>query len=407
MKPFPLNLIPHMDEILPVIQENIHANPSDFSLKLKPGSLPVPARDVAHLLDCYQRAAIKFPNLHTPGMLYTRKAIEQSTGEAVLQYKRLLFSGERAVDLTGGLGMDTDILASSCDEVVYVEREETLMQVARHNHGIIGYENITHVHADAETWLKLHEGEVFDLIYIDPSRRDEKGRHFLLKDCEPDVRLLYPLLDKMARKLIIKVSPMYDLTRLKRELPDIQDIYIISVSGEVKEILVVCIPGGIDEDKERLQIVVMLDRSGKMISEMGSGLYKGDNCEVASKPCLFLYEPDPAIIKAGQTKPLASLLGFYLLNHTTDYLTSDDDFPAFSGKKYAILDVLPYKPRQVSAYLAEKNITNVHIHKRDFPQSVEELYKRFSLRMGEDAHLFFTKDADGGLIMIVAEPVGQ
>jgi len=407
LKPYPQNLIPHLPEILPLIQDVGKQDPSDFALHLKKESLPVPVSDVATLLDCYQRAEIKFPDIHKPGMLYTKKSIEQSSGQALITYKKLLFSGNRAVDLTGGLGMDTLFLSKKYNEVTYIERDENVLEIARHNHSIQHIQNVTYVCADAESWLESYTGPPFDLIYIDPSRRTDEKRAFLLKDCEPDVRVIYPFLDQFAKELAAKVSPMYDITQLQREIPDIFDIYVISVQSEVKEVLVVSKPGQTPGEYEGLLHVVMLNKKGWLISELASGLEVEDACEVADQPGLFLYEPDPAIIKAGQSKSLARSLGFKMLNYGTDYLTSNDDFPGFSGKKYAISDVLLYKPRQIKIYLQEHQLTNVHIHKRDFPHPVDLLFKKFDLKMGEQAHLFFTKNADGELIVIVGELVDK
>jgi len=404
MAQFPLNLRDHLDALLPILDAHATVSPSDFALRIKSTDLPVSVADAAHLLDCYQRASQKFPGIHRQGLLYTRKALEQSTGEALIRYKTELFEGAIAVDLTGGLGMDTLSLSQNFKNVIYVEKDPIVMEIAKHNHTILGCRNITHVCEDAEVWLNSCTGTKFDLIYADPSRRNDTGRQFLLKDCEPDIRELLPLLDKLTKRLLVKVSPLYDIKQLTRELPNIQNIEVISVQNEVKEILISCLFHGTPDEEGMGIKAVRLDKQGNHLSVHGGGI---DDREyplpTASEIGNYLYEPDAAIIKAGMTAAVASIFYLEKINPNTIYLTSEELCPVFPGKTYEIMDVLPYKSKMIAAYLWENNLEAVHIHKRDFPLKPEELFKKFHLRMGDQAHLFFTKSPDGTHIMISAQ----
>lgn len=405
MNNFPVSVIPFLSDVLPVLREYHSMSPADFAMKVKPDSLPIPVADAARLLDCYQRASQKFPTLHREGMLYTRKAIEQSTGEAVMTFKKRLFKGDTAIDLTGGLGMDSIFLADEFENVTYVEKDAVVCKAASHNHKLLGYDNIRHYESDAEEWLKQKKNTVFDLIYIDPSRRDSNKRFFRLRDCEPDVRLLYPILDTRTRLLVVKVSPLYDIQQLTREIPAIRDIYVISVNGEVKEVLSVSEPQEMVADEEPTVHAVALDKQGNETEKVSAKLNESTPADTAIEPMGFLYEPDATIIKAGLTEKYAVKLGIKKLNQGSDYLTSDKLIPDFCGKKFLITAVIPFKPRIIKQFLKEQQIEKVMIHKRDFPQTVDVLYKKFGLSMGNQAHLFFTKHADGGLIMLVAEDV--
>lgn len=406
MLPFPLNVKHHFDVLLPVLEANASITPSDFALRIKPSELPIPVADVAHLLDCYQRARDKFPNIHRPKLLYTRKALEQSSSEALVKYKSNLIQGDIAVDLTGGLGMDTFALSGQFKKVIYVEKDPNVLEIARHNHEVLGCQNITYVCEDAETWLNSCSGTKFDLMYIDPSRRNEHGRQFLLKDCEPDVRMILPQLYSLTKKLVVKVSPLYDITQITRELPDIVTIEVISVHNEVKEILVHCTLQEISEEREIRIKAVRLDKLGQMISmhdvEIDQSSYAIETAEQVGN---YLYEPDVAIIKAGITTSVGSVFNLQRVSDNSIYLTSEEFCPIFPGKSYEVSAILPYKSKHIAAYLWERQLEAVHIHKRDFPLKPEELFKKFNLRMGDQAHLFFTKDADGALIMICAQLV--
>lgn len=403
MTDFPLNLIPHLDSLLPVLEKYAGTNPHDFALTFDKKYSSVNAADAAHLLDCYQRAKQKYPCIHKPGMLYTRTAIEQSTGEALLRFKSGRFTGKTAADLTGGLGMDTLFLSTNFEEVLYLECNRTLAETAAHNHSLLNVSNIRHITRDAIDWLRGYSGPIFDLVYIDPSRRNERQRVFLLKDCEPDILRIYPDLKRISKKLLIKLSPLYDITRLQLELPDASDIYVISAAGEVKEILAEINSESHPNHKNCRIHAVLLDKLGHVQTELKYRRNHQPDYQIADKPGRFLYEPDPAIIKAGLSTFYAEKANLSMLNYGTDYMTGDTDITDYPGKRFRIMQTLPYKPRVVKKYLQEQNLTGVHIHKRDFPLQPEQLFKKFGLKMGEQGHLFFTKNADGELILIATQ----
>ena len=140
------------------------------------------------------------------------------------------------IDLTGGMGVDTAFLSDNFDKTYYVEMQEELCEIAKHNFKVMN-KNIEVVNDNAEHFLTICD-EV-DCIYLDPARRDEYGRKMVsLHDCSPDVVELHDILLKKAKRVLVKVSPMLDIEMVKKELKDISEIHVVAVRNECKEILI-------------------------------------------------------------------------------------------------------------------------------------------------------------------------
>ena len=180
-----------------------------------------------------QKIKLKIPLFFsTDDILYPiQLSLEQSSSQSTAYYKSTLCEGNTLVDLTGGFGIDCYFMAENFSQVTYVERDAELCELARHNFKALGRKNIDVIHADSEKHLA--QMEKVDWIYIDPARRSESGKKvFFLSDCDPDVSALAPLLLEKADKVMIKLSPMLDITATVSELPTTAEIHIISVENE-------------------------------------------------------------------------------------------------------------------------------------------------------------------------------
>ena len=170
-------------------------------------------------------------------LIFPKKlSLEQCSSELTAKYKSSLVKGKTLIDLTGGMGVDTAFLSDNFDKTFYVEMQEELCEIAKHNFKVLK-KNIEVVNDNAEHFLTICD-EV-DCIYLDPARRDEYGRKMVsLHDCSPDVVELHDLLLEKAKSVLIKVSPMLDIEMVKKELKDISSIHVVAVRNECKEILI-------------------------------------------------------------------------------------------------------------------------------------------------------------------------
>jgi hypothetical protein len=218
-----------------LLEANSHLTVAQFALKF--GG----RKDLVELFDCYQRAPKKYPTWHGTGLLYTRTALEQSSGEAAALFKASLLGGGLLIDLTGGLGIDTFAFSRRFKDVLHIERDAALSDIARHNHHVMGADNVRYLLGDATVLLPGLPSA--DAAFIDPSRRDAKGRLVRLQDCEPDLTTLAPALLERIPTVLAKLSPLFDLHEIPRQLSHVADIHVVSVAGEVKEILVRMVRG--------------------------------------------------------------------------------------------------------------------------------------------------------------------
>jgi hypothetical protein len=346
---------------------------------------------VAEQLHCYPKATKKFPEWHKDGLAYTRLAFEQSSGEATAKYKAGLVTTDTIWDLTGGLGIDSYAFSQYARHVHYCEIAEQPYLLAKNNHAIWGATNIKHHHISAEDAVNMVKAS--EWVFIDPSRRKSTGRTFLLKDCDPNVLDLLPQLRSKNANVLLKLSPLYDLQQLKNEIPELTNIYVVSVDGEVKEIIVeIC-----SKPKGYVHSVCLPDKiefrrglSGNKISSPP---------KTTSQPANYILVADAAIIKAETFRNILEVYPVTLWGKSI-YLTSTvENIPGC--RSYEVIDTVEYKPKKLKSYLGGKK---VNIHKRNFPIEVSQLYKILGVSMGDDYHLFFTTDTNGDRLVCVTHP---
>ena len=451
---------------LDVMLRHYELDASQFALRFS-GRRDWPVREIAEQRHCYPRAEAKLGELHRPGMIYLREALEQASGYATAIWRARNWvrtdsrpqqeSTFRVADLTGGLGIDSAAFALAGAQVDYCERNPELAAIARHNHEMLGIASRIRQHTgDGMEWLNKrqaspppgeagHHGDsphAFDLLYIDPSRRPGGKRVLSLQDSEPDVTRHTDLIRSAARRCLIKLSPMMDPVDTVRSLDDCVAVIAVSVDGELKELLADCIPApgsqasGSGTRRPPVHMAVLLDGSGnerfRFTSDSGA-----TDAPVSGPPGSLLFEPDPSLFKMRLIDEVARRYGLSRIHPEIGYLTdgqplatghattplapagplATDRAPthpaptpstlkAFPGKVFRIRHVLPYKPRTLKKWLAENGLTGVHIHQRGFPLSVDQLYRKLGCRMGEDAHLFATTAHDGQKVVIVTDRIG-
>lgn len=345
---------------------------------------------VTEQLHCYPKAAKKYETWHRDGLTYTRLALEQSSGEIAAKFKAGLIQSDTMWDITGGLGIDSFAFSRVAKQIHYCEIAPQPYLLAKNNHAIWGAKNIAHHNDSAENVLSQIKES--DWVYIDPSRRKSTGRTFLLKDCEPDIHKLIPILLDNKAKILLKVSPLYDLHQLKSEIPSLNDIFVVSVGGEVKEILV-----RIDDSKEgyihsiTLPEKIHLTRSFDDLSI--------PKITKTNQTGIYLHVPDAAIIKADTINMIGNSHPVSFWGKSI-YLTSNS--PEIPGcRTYRVSDTLEYKPKTLKQFLHGKK---VNIHKRNFPIEVSQLYKTLGVTMGDDFHLFFTTGIKNERLVCVTSP---
>ena len=359
----------------------------------------LPIRAIAGQLACRRKAAKKLPLLSRRNLLYTPLGLEQASGERAAEYKASFISGKRLIDLSGGLGIDTMVLARGFQEVVYCERDQVLCALMAHNLKESGTHNVAIEKGESLALLSAYPPDSFDWIYVDPARREEGRRSIALEAASPDVVAAHDLLLRCAPKVCIKASPALELSGLKALLPSLCSIIVLSVDRECKEVLLLLERAFPAEGAVQVKAVCLKSDSGEVTEITGD---EGADRVVAVAVKGYLYEPDPAIIKARVSAVLARNAGLEFVNKSVDYLTSDKRIEDFPGRSFRVIESVAYKPKSFRSFLLRHDIASASIQRRDFPLAADELRRKYKLRESERTFLFFTRDATGHPLCIYA-----
>lgn len=342
-----------------------------------------------------QTARAKLPHwAATPGLLYPpHLSMEQCSSEQTARYKARLVEGESLVDLTGGLGVDFAMMAQGCSQATYVEQKPELCELARHNLPLLGLPRARVVQADAVDHLR-HMAQV-DTIYVDPARRDRSGnRVYGLSDCAPDVSALAPILLDKAHTVIVKLSPMLDLRQALRQLPHVEQVHIVAVRGECKELLLVMRRG--HDGQVTVHCANDEQHFGYTLGEPVAPAPVWN--EVWHPSELWLYEPNAAIMKAGCHDQLAAHLGLQVIARDSHLMVSTHPVSDFPGRSFIVEGISTMSKRELKPLL--QGITRANVAVRNFPLRSPELASRLKLKDGGQTYLFGTTTATGKHIII-------
>lgn len=357
------------------------------------------------------------------------------------------------VDLTGGFGVDFSYIASRLGvKSMYVERQAHLCEAAKENFGRLGLKNaivkngdgieVLHSFASkkeaaasdslgitedqSQSLLKTNLG--LKLIFIDPARRDDAGNKVVsLKDCTPDVTLLQEEMLSKADYVIIKLSPMLDWHRAVSELNCVQEVHIISVNNECKELLLVLSARNMDDmrassadgesgedeidgaegtDGEvkhagNLRIYCINDAQSFVCDELDMESSSVKIAPSTLEEMLYLYEPNASLMKAGCFSVLSERYGARMLSKNSHLFVSREPITVFPGRSFRIIVVSSFNKKELKRHLS--GITKANIATRNFPLSVAELRKRLKLKDGGETYIFATTLSDESHVLMITE----
>lgn len=329
-------------------------------------------------------------------------SLEQSSSEATAQYKASLVAGKLLIDLTGGMGVDTSYFASRFERVIYVEQNETLVAQAKHNFEVLGIKNIDCICADSLHFLAQFSQKA-DWIYADPARRSvAAGRVHLLQDCQPDVVQNLPLLLQKSGQILLKTSPLLDLKQAISTLQKVNEVQVVALQNEVKEVLFLL--KNTDNQVIKIHSVNLSDTPPYLPIQTFTHLID-DETNLAVKlhnPLPYLYEPNAAILKAGAFKSVAGQFDLYKIAPHSHLYTSEILVSNFPGRIFKCQATVKADTKALASYLpnGKANLTL-----RNFPSTTDELRKKLKLKDGGDVYLFATTLANGDKRILVCKKV--
>ena len=370
-------------------------------------------------IEGYQLAKKKLPTwaakfeeyLHSDFLFPPHLSMEQCSSEATAIYKKGIVDRlgvTSLTDLTGGFGVDFSYMARGLNSATYVERQEVLCERARHNMPLLGVPNATVIKADCEEYLSNLPAARRDacqsknsnlnskhLFFLDPARRDNCGRKvYGIGDCTPDVSVLQDKLLDMADYVLLKLSPMLDITQALKALHNVTEVHVVSLKGECKELLLLMRKETVTQPT---YYCVNLDTDDEMFV---CGLEK-DTVDIADAVAagMTLHEPNASIMKAGVQDIFGQRYGLRKLHPMSNLFVgagpssiNSHHSSVIPARSFIIISIYDFSKQSLKAL--QRDVPKANITIRNFPSAVADLRKRLKIKEGGNEYLFVTTLAD-------------
>ncbi len=370
-------------------------SPEKLALKLSKLSLDQ-RQFIVNQVNGFQKSVAKFPSLSNLDFVYSSPiSIEQASSEETAKYKAMHFATGKVLDLSGGMGIDSWFYAEHCEHVTHLEIGENLHQITKDNFQRLGKKNVNCVCDAAENYVSKLDDK-FDLIYLDPSRRKSGKRIFEIQDCEPNILNLLPKLLEKSKNILLKTSPLLDIKSTVESLNYVQEVHIVSINNECKEVLYVLAHNKNHRPKyhaiellkpKKYAIEFHLDEENDAHFESGTdGKY--------------IYEPGSSVLKAGMFKLCAVKFDVKKVAANSHLYISDQLIADFPGKIWSI------QQRYEKLNELKKNgLKQVNFITRNAGYSTKELYKKTRLSEGGEHFILATRDDRDKLLLFDCQRV--
>ncbi len=373
-----------------ILAEHLHDDVQQLALQRNryPQLSDTDFRFLLQQVEGWQRTKNKLPTFaQTTDWWYpVRLSCEQCSSEATARYKATLiapYAYNVLIDLTAGYGVDTFFMSEHISEAHYVERNAELCAIAKHNFSL--YRPHIQVHnTTAEEFftsiLSTFNTQSSVLIYLDPARRSQSGgKVFRIEDCEPNVIEILPTLRKYASAIMIKFSPMLDISAAMQSLGNKWDVHVVALHNEVKEVLFITGQSTIH--------AVNIDHDNTTCFTFTQSEEKAAQCTMANTIDKYIYEPNASIIKAGAYRLVGKRHDLNKLDTNTHLYTSNNLLPDFPGRVWKVIDTHITKPSALNQKY------KYSILSRNYPLSPEQIRKKYKLQDGNDFYLIGARHA--------------
>ncbi|WP_439127973.1 class I SAM-dependent methyltransferase [Polaribacter sp.] len=387
-----MNLAILKDDVQAFIHHNLKTDITKIILKGSPFS-DITVQELANQILAKQKSKNKLPTwFQTPNIYYPAKlSVEQTSSEITAKYKANIISGDKIIDLTGGLGVDCFYFSKQFKEVIHCEINKELSEIVSYNYQQLKTKNIKTIAGNGVNYLK-ENNTLFDCIYIDPSRRDNiKGKVFLLKDCQPQVPPKIDFLFTRAKNILIKTSPILDISQTIKELKKVKEVHVVAVNNEVKELLFLL------EKNYSDTIDIKTINFKKETLEKFNFKYLEASESIYSEPLEYIYEPNAALLKAGAFHEITKYFDAFKLQKHSHLYTSNKiiDFP---GRSFKIEHYIPYDKKNIKKLISNQK---ANITTRNFQKTVAQIRKETKIKEGGHIFIFCTTNNKNKSIVLI------
>lgn len=359
-------------------------------------------------IECRKKYKQKFHEiLKNPHFLFPDNlSAEQASHQSIARYHSLFSQGEKKIlDLTAGLGMDVIYMSSHGGDTTAIELNSDKAEILKQNCENLGLGNIKVIKGDAIDFLKKTPNH-YDLIFVDPSRRDSLNKRvFILSDCSPDIVANQELLFEHSSRILIKASPLLDITQTLKDLLHVKTIRAIGVKGECKELLVELDTSFQNEKNDTAMEAINLDLDGNVVSSFKTVLKKGNegvkyaaNDEI--KEGGFLLEPSAMLMKLSAWSDICNRYEALKLSPSSHLFISNHLPEGFQGRVSKIIKIIKKTDRKILKGLPATIVS------KNYPISSDELRKKLQLKEG-DKNFIYASRIGNIPILILSEPVSH
>lgn len=384
----------HKADFQQFVQDHLNEDPALLLFRYQ-GKVDFELKAAVQQISARQKARKKLPSWASDSRIIFPPSIslEQSSSEETARLKAKNLSGKLMIDLTGGFGVDSFYLSQNFERAIYCEQQEELAVIAANNLEILAQGKFEIFQGDGLVFLEKSTVH-FDLIYADPARRGKGNQKlYRLQDCEPDVVSTWELMKSKSNRILIKASPMLDISQSLTELPDIQKVKVISVKNEVKELL-------LEWSKEKEISDLSLGETEIEAVDLGekeahfSFSLSEESAEesVFGDAEIYLIEPLSAILKAGAFKSFGQRFGLKKLENNSHLYTSASLPKEIPGRVFEVLSEIQPKKEIVKKLFPSGK---VNVVTRNYATGAEELKKKLGLKDGGEVFLIGTKTQSG------------
>lgn len=335
---------------------------------------------IATILEARAKIRTKIPSWYAfPALVFTSSlSVEQSSSEATATYKQRFAEGKCVADLTGGLGVDSFFFSLVAKKVTYIERQRKLCDAAKENFKVLGAENIEVLCGDSKELLDNIEKQ--DLIFIDPARRSKtSSRVYSIADSEPNLLEMLPLIFRKTDTVLVKISPMADISRTVELLPQTSEVHIVTSSNECKEILLL-----LKKDAAKAEPSIFAEGFTFTMKEEQDAV-PTFSAELGK----YLYMPSKGMMKAGTFKLLSQRFSLAKLAVSTHLYTGMELLAEYPGRVFEVIESVQFKEKNFK-YLRHK-YDKANIIALNLPVDTNALRRRLDIQDGGDIYLIGCK----------------
>ena len=355
----------------------------------------------------WQAAKSKLPLwADTNGIIYPRHlSLEQCTSQYIAQYKasvveKLLHKDFRMADITGGMGVDCFFISRNAARTCYNEMSAELSSIVAENYKTLGRQDIEVICSDAAEFLSNQKDDSFDLLYLDPARRGNIGQKLIsISDCQPDAVALQESLLRIAKNVMLKLSPMLDISRALSEMHHVSHVMVIGLEGECKEITLLIqrnfngepVIEAIDINQDgKPEVAVSATKSADSVLPLPIAI--PDQLQ----PGTFISEPSAPYMKSVLFRTIAAQTGTTLLHTDTHLFWSKEKPENFPGRTFKLDGIIPFDKRSIASLIK----TQANLSVRNFPETAPQLQQKLKLRDGGSRYLIATTLSDSRRVLL-------